>query len=202
MEWSANLAYAIGLIATDGNLSKDQRHITLVSKDIEQLQNFSKSLNLKNKICKHTSSYNPAGNYYRIQFGNVSLYKFLLNIGLTANKSFTIGKLKIPEVYFADFLRGHLDGDGNISLVNHKESRHLQLRVRFASASLKHLNWLKQCIRSYYSIPGGFISKKSKSVRYLVFCKADGIRLLSFVYYEGMEFFLFRKYNYYLNLPK
>ncbi len=38
--WNANLAYAVGLIAADGCLSKDGRHIILVSKDIEQLLDF------------------------------------------------------------------------------------------------------------------------------------------------------------------
>jgi len=31
-EWSRKLAYAIGLITTDGNLAKDARHMTFVPK--------------------------------------------------------------------------------------------------------------------------------------------------------------------------
>jgi len=50
MDWSNNLAYAVGLIATDGSLSKDGRHINLTSKDLGQIQNFAKILNLKNRI--------------------------------------------------------------------------------------------------------------------------------------------------------
>lgn len=103
MEWSANLAYVIGLITTDGNLSKNGRHISLASKDIEQIKTFAEILGLKNKIGLKRSSYNPSGKYYQIQFGNVKLYRFLQSIGLTPNKTKTVGSLNIPNNYFADF---------------------------------------------------------------------------------------------------
>ena len=74
IRWSRNFAYVVGLLTTDGSLSKDGRHISLVSKDLEQLTNFAKILNLNNKISPHTSSYNPFGSYYHIQFGDVTLY--------------------------------------------------------------------------------------------------------------------------------
>ena len=48
--WSPELAYAIGLIATDGNLSKDGRHISFRSSDLEQIKNFQRCLQLSNKI--------------------------------------------------------------------------------------------------------------------------------------------------------
>lgn len=48
--WRANFAYAIGLIASDGCLSKDGSHIDFTSKDLEQVENFRKVLGLKNRI--------------------------------------------------------------------------------------------------------------------------------------------------------
>ena len=41
---SPDLSYIIGLITTDGNLSKDGRHFDFTSKDIEQVKNFKKIL--------------------------------------------------------------------------------------------------------------------------------------------------------------
>lgn len=72
MRWSKNLAYAIGLIATDGCLSKDGRHIELTSKDLEQIANFKKILNSDNKIGTKKSYYNPNRKYYRLQLSNVN----------------------------------------------------------------------------------------------------------------------------------
>jgi hypothetical protein len=40
---SPDLYYAIGLITTDGSLSKDERHIVFTSKDKEMVQLFQKS---------------------------------------------------------------------------------------------------------------------------------------------------------------
>lgn len=47
LEWSPNFAYAIGLLVSDGSLSKDGRHICFVSKDIEQLNNFMRALRIQ-----------------------------------------------------------------------------------------------------------------------------------------------------------
>ena len=196
--WSVNLAYAVGLITTDGSLSKDGRHIVLVSKDIEQINNFAKCLKITNKISLHTSNYNPSGKYYHIQFSNVELYRILIGLGLTPNKTRTLAALKIPDSYFADFLRGHLDGDGNISVVSHKESQYPQLRLRFCSASINHLEWMKSSVSKLYNISGGFISKPNKNTQYLIYAKADSIKLLELIYYYGVKYFLSRKYNYYL----
>jgi len=115
IKWNPEIAYAVGLIATDGSLSSDGRHLILVSKDISLLKTFKKCLGLKNKIGLRRSGYTGRKNCHHVQFGNVILYKWLLNIGLMPNKTKIIGALRIPNQYFFDFLRGHLDGDGCIS---------------------------------------------------------------------------------------
>lgn len=50
--WTPELAYAVGLITTDGSLSSDGRHIDFTSNDKELINTFKKCLNLKNKIRK------------------------------------------------------------------------------------------------------------------------------------------------------
>ena len=52
IQWSPKLAYAIGLMATDGNLSKDGRHLAFVSKDLQLIRTFKNCLGLKVKIAK------------------------------------------------------------------------------------------------------------------------------------------------------
>ena len=55
--WSPELAYAVGLIATDGCLYKDGRHLAFVSKDLQLIKIFMKCLGLKVKISKKESGY-------------------------------------------------------------------------------------------------------------------------------------------------
>src|SRR3989344_5196769 len=155
MKWSPDLAYAIGLITADGNLSKDGRHLSLVSKDKDQIQTFAKILNLKNKISLHGGTYSPRKEYYRVQFGNVKLYRSLLSIGLMPNKSKQLGPLKIPNKYFADFLRGNLDGDGHTySYWDKRWQSSFMLYLGFASASKPYLEWLVKVIQNLYQTKG------------------------------------------------
>ena len=107
VKWSNEIAYAVGLITTDGNLSNNGRVMSLDSKDRSQIETFRKCLGLKNKIGLKSNGYTERKDYYRVQFGNVILYKWLLDIGLMPNKSKRIGSLKIPNKYFFNFLRGH-----------------------------------------------------------------------------------------------
>ena len=110
IKWSPEFAYSIGLLTTDGCLSPNGRHFTFVSKDMEQIKNFAFCLGLKNKIGRSKSG---LGKYcWKIQFGDISFYGFLLSIGLTPRKSKPLGEINIPNIYFFDFLRGHFDGDG------------------------------------------------------------------------------------------
>ena len=192
--WSANFAYAIGLIATDGNLSSDGRHISFTSKDFDGVNLYKNCLGLKNVIGKKSRSSDSDKKYYVVQFGDVNFYRFLLSLGLTANKSKTIGKLKVPRKYFYHFLRGCFDGDGNINEFKHPESRHLQLRIRLFSASKKFVGWIrentiKNGIKGYYGSTG-----KKRSVFVLEFAKADSIKLLNLIYRGNNGIFLERKY--------
>lgn len=138
IKWSPAIAYAVGLITTDGSISKDGYHIDLTSTDVQLLKTFKKCLGINNKITEKLSG---AGNVsFRVQFGNVVLYRWLINIGLMPNKTKRVGALKIPNKYFFDFLRGHLDGDGSIrNYQNPVYPNSERLYIRFCSASPKHI---------------------------------------------------------------
>ncbi|MEK7850229.1 MAG: hypothetical protein AAB213_05410 [Candidatus Omnitrophota bacterium] len=64
IKWSKKLAYSVGLLVSDGNLSKDGRHIVFVSKDKDSVENFKFCLNLENRISVKDSGYNRGGRYY------------------------------------------------------------------------------------------------------------------------------------------
>jgi hypothetical protein len=142
LEWSPEFAYAIGLLVTDGSLSSTQRHITLVSKDREMLENFKNCLHIDNKISEH-----EAGSKFknlRVQFSDITFYRFLNGIGIMPRKTKIIGGINIPDEYFFDFLRGHHDGDGTFySYWDPRwRSSHMFYTV-FISASEKHIIWIR-----------------------------------------------------------
>ncbi len=194
-KWSADLAYVIGIIATDGNLSPDNRHIQLTSKDYEMMVNSKKCLAIKNNIGLKSRGASKEKKYFTLQFGSVSFYRFLLKIGLTKRKSKTLGSLDIPQKYFKDFLRGCIDGDGSISISTHPESKHPQYKVRLVSASPLFLSWILEMCQKILKTKGGSISKAPSSTVYtLLFAKEDSITILRGIYYKGV-ICLSRKYK-------
>ena len=147
------MAYAIGLLATDGYLSVDGRHFDLTSKDIEQLENFRGCLGLKVKIGWKNSGF--SGKCPHIQFGDVRFYKWLLEIGFVQQKTKNIGRLTIPKEFFFDFLRGHFDGDGSTyAYFDPRWKSSYMVYLTFLSASLPHLYWLKDTIKKYSGFDG------------------------------------------------
>ena len=184
--WSSKFAYAIGLLATDGNLSKDGRHILFTSKDKDLPPLFNKCLDIENKITKKARGGSKIKKYYVVQFSDRNFYEYLVKIGITPKKSKTIERVSVPRKYFRDFLRGCIDGDGSISIFNHPESKHKQLKVRLASASQNFLLWIHKNIRNTLKTKGGYIWKdNNKNVYTLSYAKEDGGKILLFVYYSS-----------------
>src|SRR5258708_3821051 len=95
--WTPELAYIVGLITTDGNLSKDKRHINMRSSDVDLLKIFITHLNLKSKIAKSSNDGYAIKPSYRVQFSNAQFYRWLLKIGLFPAKTYTLGKIDVPN---------------------------------------------------------------------------------------------------------
>ena len=194
IKWNPQIAYVVGLITTDGNLSPDGRHLSIISKDIQLLETAKHCLQIKNKIAPKMSGYTTKKNCYHIQFGNVVFYKWLVEIGLMPNKSKRIKSLKVPNKYFFNFLRGHLDGDGCIRKFQDPVYPNSQrLYTVFHSASFIHLKWLQQRISFLLNIYG-FIEPSIREFR-LTFAKKESLKLLAKIYPNHKVPCLRRKYK-------
>lgn len=199
MVWSSELAYAIGLITTDGCLSSDGRHLILVSKDIEQLKNLKKCLGLKVIIGSHSSGRkSEATPYYRVQWGDVVLYNFLLSLGLTAKKSLTLGALSIPDGYFFDFLRGSFDGDGSFySYYDPRWKSSFMYYLNFTSASAVHIQWLRESLKKFLGVEGHISRSKETETRHelltLRYAKRESLKVLNAMYAQSGAICLSRK---------
>ncbi len=195
INWSRRLAYAVGLITTDGNLSIDGRHMNLTSKDLQLLKTFKKCLNLNVKIGEKKGGFSDR-KYYQVQFGDIIFYRWLLQVGLTPHKSKTISSLKIPNKYFPDFLRGHFDGDGSCySYWDKRWDSSFMFYMNFYSASEKHIIWLREKIKNLIGVNGDLSNKKRRSVFQLKYAKRESRVLISKIYYKKDLPRLERKYK-------
>lgn len=190
--WSAELAYAIGLLATDGCLSPPGHLIDLTSVDREQLKNFNRCVRVDFLIAPKKSSTTEKA--LRVQFKNVLFYEFLLSVGLTPAKSKTLGPLKIPGRYFFDFLRGSFDGDGcTYSYFDPRWRSSFMFYTSFASASPAHLSWLRKEIYRRVGVHGHITTNGRHITQQLKYAKADSLKLLRKMYYSRNVVCLSRK---------
>ncbi|MHB8155736.1 MAG: LAGLIDADG family homing endonuclease [Candidatus Omnitrophota bacterium] len=147
-----NLWYLVGLITSDGCLSKDGRHIDITSSDYGFLSKIKNKFSLTNRIgTKNKEKINRA---YYIQISNKSFYEFLLSIGLIPNKSLTLDRLDISKEFFNDFLRGLIDGDGSLRSWRHATNLHMQWSLSVFSASEAFIKWLQTVIEVYLGCKG------------------------------------------------
>lgn len=185
----SDLWYVLGYIATDGSLSVDGRHINITSRDRKHLYYIRNALNLKNKIGRKARGFERQKRFSQLQIGDVNLYRYLVKVGFTPRKSLTLGPISIDNNFFIDFLRGVIDGDGNISTWIHRTNRHRQWCLRIYSGSSIFIEWLNNKIEETFVVEGKLYSEKKNDRRNFIYVlkygKIAAVKLLKQVYYPG-----------------
>ena len=180
--WSPELAYAVGLITTDGSLSKNGRCIDLTSKDRGQLVTFLKCIGRPDIFigAKKNSQGMKTG---RVQVSDITLYNFLLTIGLMPNKSKKLGSITIPNKHIFDFLRGHHDGDGSFySYYDPRWKSSFMFYLSFVSASRAHIHWIQKILEDRLKVKGHITSAKDTCVLQLKYAKKEALKILKRLY--------------------
>jgi hypothetical protein len=188
--WSHEMAWIVGLIATDGNLARSPRGLSITSKDLDLLESVRRCLSLSNRFGKTKGKLGVAN---RLQWRNRAFYDWLLSIGLTPRKSLTIGALKVPDEYFADFLRGCIDGDGSVLVYTdryHIRKKEVyvyeRLYVSLVSASFRFLDWIRSTVERLAYVAGALHegSRPGKTTMWtLRYAKEESIVLLRWMYH-------------------
>lgn len=190
--WSANIAYCVGLMTSDGCLQRDGRHLDITSVDYEQLVNFRVALGRPDlHISRKLSGSDRLA--YRIQFSDVVFYDFLVKLGLTPAKSKTIGRLDIPPQYYSDFLRGLFDGDGTV--YGYRDSRwksSYMFYTGFASASSPFLEYIRDTNSKLLHIGNGSVRNSARAAC-LYYAKNDSLKLYAAMYADPACICLSRK---------
>lgn len=187
--WTRERAYAVGLLATDGNLSRDGRHLTVTSADPDLLGVLQACLRLQANVRR----VGPQGRCYRIQWSDRRFYEWVESIGLSPAKSRTLGALSVPDEYFADFARGCIDGDGSIVVYvdryhSDRNARYVyeRLYVTLVSASRPFVDWFRASLLRFVGIRGSVSERMSRSGRpywVLRYARHESRRLLPWIYY-------------------
>ena len=190
--WSAEIAWAVGVVATDGNLGRDGRHLTVTSKDFDFLETIRDCLGVR---ARATRSRSGSGRFtFRLQWSDRELHAWLRGIGLTPAKSLTLQPLAIPDALFADFVRGCIDGDGSVTVYvdtynTDKSERYVyeRLYVSLVSASHAFLDWMQATIHRIISLNGSITVRRIEGrspLWKLCYAKSESIELLRRLYHS------------------
>ena len=117
--WSREMAYVLGLIITDGCISKEGR-ISLSMNDREVLEKVKIAMGSGHPI---VPSKQQEG-LYHFNFARTKLVKDLAVFGIGPKKSLVVKFPQIPDTFMGDFVRGVFDGDGSVFF--RKDNVHLQ----------------------------------------------------------------------------
>ena len=158
--WSPQLAYAVGLIATDGCLYGDGRHMAFISKDEDQMRTLLSLVDRAHIRYKREES-EFGGWAFRGQFSYAALYRWLVTVGLMPRKSLVIGGIDVPDEHLMPLVRGLLDGDGTVYTLIHRPTvrtyrnyKYERLWTFFNSGSRKHVEWLQSRLACVLVIAG------------------------------------------------
>jgi hypothetical protein len=200
--WTPTLAYAVGLIATDGGLVRG-RSLSFPSADRELVELLLACLGKSNTISVERNQ--EGGVYYRTQIGDVAMYRWLVSIKIEPRKSLTIGAIDVPDEFFLPLARGLLDGDGSImnkvaraDTKRRPDYRWEYLQTKFVSASPRHLVWLRERLQATTDLQGYLMTQQAKGRRHacyaLRFSKRASLRLLPLLYADPAAPRLTRKW--------
>lgn len=152
--WTHNMAYILGYIATDGNISENRvLKLGLRAEDESLLYKIKEELGFTGNIYKKTiHSKLTQKDYYAsvLNIYNKEICLDLNNLNITTNKSLQLGRFDfIPEEYEIDFLLGVFDGDGSIGLISSKKHSNVQIRLRYFSGSYDFISYIRDIMAKH-----------------------------------------------------
>ena len=159
LAWSEDMAYIVGLTATDGCLITGRRAINFKSSDRQLVETYLRLLGRKNRVKSQPTE--TGGIVYYTQFHDSALYEWFRSVGLTPRKSLTIGAISVPDTFLMPLVRGLLDGDGSIINEVYRADTGRRsdyyweyLITSFNSGSGEHVKWLQRVLARVLKIKG------------------------------------------------
>lgn len=194
--WSSEMAYVLGFLYADGNISKTKRgthFIAIYSADKDILVKMQKLLRSDHSISSRRS---PTGCVYRIQIGSKEWFCDLENIGLNPGKTKRLKLPNIPDCYFGDFVRGYFDGDGNVwvgKIHKNRDVSTLTIQVAFTSGSFDFLVSLRHILQTKGLQGGSVFRLNDGKYGRLIFSVRDAFKLYEIMYNGRHKLYLKRK---------
>ena len=194
-KWSSEMAYVLGLIATDGCISKSGT-VSLCINDKDLLEKVKTTMGSSHAI----KSYAYQEGLYIFNFAREKLVTDLNSLGIFTKKSLNIKFPDVPDAFLVDFIRGVFDGDGSVFF--EKRSPRFPLRASFVSSSKSFMDTLENKLRTLGMPKRNIYQHKTKNgISYMIrYAHEASIKLFNILYKKAMRngLFLKRKHDKFL----
>ena len=190
--WSYNMAYILGYIATDGNVSQDRvLKLALQKQDRPLLEKIKEEIEFTGNIYDREIHLKSTNKNYESSYMNIydrEICSDLKKLNIISNKSLVLGRFDfIPDEYEMNFLLGVFDGDGSVgqsSSDRYKDS--IQIRLRYFSASLEFIEYIKDTMEKHGFSEVKIRKEKRKNDFYsLCYSTKDSIKFYKDAYSNG-----------------
>ncbi len=189
--WSPEMAYVLGLIATDGCISRSGA-VSLCINDKDLLETVKKAMGSEHDI----KYYGRQEGLYSFNFSRQKLTADLNKLGIFSNKSLNIRFPDVPAGFLIDFIRGVFDGDGSVYF--DIRSKNCPVRTNFVSGSKEFIEKLELALQGL-GLPARTIYEQptKNGISYMFRYGHKNSEKLFAVIYKDIRngLFLARKYN-------
>ena len=154
---SHNMAYVLGLLASDGNIAKNENgiFIELHEQDKQILEDIRKITNNSRPLAYYTHKHPNGTETPAVKFKawSSAWKKDLAIYGIVPAKTLILEPptFLAPE-YHISYIKGYFDGDGCI----HERQYGTGYAVEIVGASKKVIDWMRETLATNYGIIGGY----------------------------------------------
>lgn len=180
--WSAQMAWVLGLMVTDGHIAIGPSGMlvpSLASISLPLLENVRRAMKSNHPI--KLVNQTLGGTIYKFEFCRRRLAEDLVALGVTPKKSLIVQFPTIPASYVSHFIRGVFDGDGSVFL--EPRSKKSPLRVFFVSGSRDFIEKLEDTLHRNARLRKQTIySRPEQTSYYFKYGHGDSLKFFEYVY--------------------
>lgn len=184
-------AYFLGLMYSDGSVTKNQFYLKLKDEDV--IQQFKQELKTEAPIRRIETPWDA----YILQVSCQRLCNHLIKQGCVPNKTRVIQVPELREDLYRHFIRGFFDGDGCLQL----QDKIYRCRFDLTSASLQFLEQLRPIITAKAKTNGSLQKETKYDVWHLNYSGHQVVQIMDWLYKDS-HFYLKRKHDKYLILKQ
>lgn len=145
---SPNMAYILGLLASDGNVAKNENKISIAleERDTEILEKIGKEMQISRPVETYVRLDGSVNS--KLQVHSSAMKRDLAHYSIVPAKTFILQppELLKPE-YYIDYIRGYFDGDGSIYI-----NSDWSYGANISGASKAVISWIQKILAEKYNI--------------------------------------------------